>query len=151
MAHIYRSVEEVALHLPEDPTEEDAKALLAQYPQWCGCWKESRIAKLYKNGTYVDRCLVCYKSPELRWTIVSVVQRAKDKQERERVNDGHRKFHQIGEWRRIDGKKFLKTTPVAREGAGRATAKRKREEDEAEYKRLYAHFQVWAQAQQGQQ
>ena len=39
MAHIYRSVEEVALHLPEDPTDEDAKALLAQYPQWCGCWK----------------------------------------------------------------------------------------------------------------
>ena len=87
----------------ERPTEEDAKALLAQYPRHCQCWRTSDYSR--KNG--VDVCRKCEKPTELRFVISSVQARA--------VQRDLDLRNEESQWPdRLDGIPLLKISPLKR-------------------------------------
>ena len=102
-------VRRIEFHLPPNPTEQDGKDLLQEYQKHCQGWGSTRTQS---TDAVTHVCLDCGKNAHLGFTISSVIARLELRKadcDRQLATD---KKYQQGEWERLDGRPFLKASPV---------------------------------------
>ena len=150
MTELLIAVEE---HSSAQPTEQEAKKLLAEYSQACQCWQTTNAMTVEVAGgskftrrNVALKCLTCNKEADLRYAISTALRRHTGRVTDQEWRDKTQKAWRKGPWQRLDGRPFLRISPYAERLRKKHQAKNKALEEEE-----MQRWRIWQQQQQQQQ